>query len=230
MAQKKSSSTRSGSGSTARSGSQSKSKPKTQSSSRSSAKKTAGKKTASRSSPRSNNGAAKRGDDAFSVLSQDHKKVQKMFKQAEKLGSEDSEELQQLVQTACAELRLHAELEEEIFYPAVREALDEQDLIAEAQVEHDSAKELMAQLENMNPQDERYKATFKVLGEYVNHHIKEEEGEIFRAAKRAKVNVKELGEQILQRKEQVQPSTEPAQMFEAGEAGSSRSSEDAGNR
>jgi iron-sulfur cluster repair protein YtfE (RIC family) len=130
--------------------------------------------------------------------------VQKMFKQAEKLDrEEDAEELQQIVQTACQELTMHAQLEEELFYPALAAAArdDDQDLVLEAQVEHNSAKQLIAQLEQMSPQDDSYQATFKVLGEYVNHHIQEEEKQMFPAAKKAKVDVKAIGQEILQQKE-----------------------------
>jgi len=134
-----------------------------------------------------------------------------MFKEAEKLDAEnDAEELQQLVQTACEELTLHADIEEQLVYPAIAEMLDEdeQDTIQEAFVEHRSAKQLIAELEQMNPGDESYQPTFKVLGEYVNHHIKEEEGELFPKAKRAKVDLEGLGQAILQQKEAAGKSPE----------------------
>jgi len=118
-----------------------------------------------------------------------------MFRKAERMDSGDPQ-LQQLVQDACAALTLHAQVEEEVFYPALREQGNNEDLVEEATVEHDVAKQLIAQLEAMGGDDERYKATFKVLGEYVNHHIEEEESQIFRAAKRAKIDLAALGEQI----------------------------------
>ena len=107
------------------------------------------------------------------------------------------------MQTACEELTLHADIEEQLVYPAIAEMLDEddQDTIQEAFVEHRSAKQLIAELEQMNPGDESYQPTFKVLGEYVNHHIQEEEGELFPKAKRAKVDLEGLGQLILQQKE-----------------------------
>jgi iron-sulfur cluster repair protein YtfE (RIC family) len=126
-----------------------------------------------------------------------------MFKQAERLEEDEREELQEIVQEACAALTLHAQVEEQLFYPALQDAFDEddQDLVREANVEHTSAKELIAKLEAMSPEDETYKATFKVLGEYVNHHIEEEEGEIFPKAKKAGVDTAAIGEQIKATKE-----------------------------
>jgi len=127
-----------------------------------------------------------------------------MFKDAEKLDpQDDSEELQQIVETTCRELKLHTEIEEDLVYPAIQEALgeDDQDLIREANIEHASAKDLIAQLEQMNPGDENYQPTFKVLGEYINHHVKEEEGEMFPKAKKAKVDIEGLGQAIMERKQ-----------------------------
>jgi len=158
----------------------------------------------SRSPSRSTSRSAGSSKDAIALLTKDHRTVQKIFKQAEKLDrQEDSEELQQLVQTACEELTLHAQLEEELFYPRVAEMVQEndQDLVQEALVEHNSAKQLIAQLEQMGPEDESYQATFKVLGEYVNHHIEEEERQIFPKAKKAKVDLEEIGQMILERKQ-----------------------------
>ncbi len=125
-----------------------------------------------------NNSAAK--NEIIEELKEDHKRVRQAFREAEKLDAEeDGEELKEIVDQTCAELEVHAQLEEELFYPAAREALKEADLVDEAEVEHNSAKALIAQLREMSPEDEKYAATFKVLGEYVNHHIKEEENEMF---------------------------------------------------
>lgn len=125
-----------------------------------------------------NNSAAR--SKIIEELKEDHKRVKQAFRQAEKLDAEeDGEELREIVEQTCAELEVHARLEEEAFYPVAREVLKDADLIDEAEVEHDSAKALIAQLRQMGPDDEKYAATFKVLGEYVNHHIKEEENEIF---------------------------------------------------
>jgi len=123
------------------------------------------------------------------MLKADHKKVKKAFKDFEKLDSqEDAEGCEALVQQTCAELEVHAELEEQVFYPAAREAMKEDDLIEEAEVEHMTAKVLIQQLKQMSLDDEKFAATFKVLGEYINHHVKEEESEMFPALTRRDVD------------------------------------------
>ena len=126
-----------------------------------------------------------------------------MFEEFKKLGEGDEEEKEDLVRTACTELRIHAMLEEEILYPTVRGELDEKSLVDEAEVEHTVAKQLIGELEEMSPDEELYDAKFTVLGEYINHHIKEEENEIFPQAKRAKVDMRALGAQIKKRKEEL---------------------------
>ncbi len=143
--------------------------------------------------------------DAITLLEDDHKRVQEMFKTAEKLGQDDLEELQEIVETACMELTVHTQVEEELAYPAFREVLEDgQDLMLEAEIEHQSATDLIAQLEEMDPSDERYKPTFTVLGEYVNHHIKEEEKEIFPKVKKAGLDTDGLGQQIMARKAELE--------------------------
>ena len=141
-------------------------------------------------------------EDAIALLTADHRKVRKLFKEAEEMEADDPE-LEEIVRQACTEIEIHAKIEEEIVYPALREALSDEELVPEAEVEHDCAKDLIAKLEELDPSDEMFKATFTVLGEYVTHHIKEEESEIFPQAKKAKVDTKELGLQILERKEEL---------------------------
>src|SRR5512145_396977 len=140
---------------------------------------------------------------ALDMLKEDHDKVKKAFKEFEKLDREDTATVQELVQTVCEELKVHTALEEEIFYPAVREAIEDEDIMNEAQVEHDSAKMLIEQLENMGPDDPNYHATFTVLGEYVKHHIKEEESEMFAQAKKAGIDLEALGERMQERKSEL---------------------------
>jgi len=140
---------------------------------------------------------------AIEMLKEDHAKVQKAFKEFEKMDREDIATLQQMVQTVCEELKIHTTLEEEIFYPAVRDAIDDEDIMNEAAVEHETAKMLIDQLENMGPDDPNYTATFTVLGEYVQHHIKEEEGEMFPEAKKSDLDMEELGQRMKQRKEEL---------------------------
>jgi hemerythrin superfamily protein len=147
--------------------------------------------------------------DAISVLSEDHKRVQALFKQFEKLhGQKDSDDKKkELVQQICVELTIHAKTEEEIFYPAAREAIPNTDITDEAYVEHAGAKELIQQLQTMKPGDEYYDAKVHVLQEYINHHIKEEETKMFPAAKKAKLDLESLGESISQRKDELEADT-----------------------
>jgi hemerythrin superfamily protein len=146
---------------------------------------------------------------AIDLLKEDHDKVKKAFKEFEKIDRSDSETCRQVVQSVCNDLRVHTLLEEEIFYPAVREAIEDEDIMNEAAVEHESAKTLIEQLENMEPDDPNYYATFTVLGEYVMHHVKEEEGEMFPQAKKAKeLDLEALGEQMRTRKEELMAEVE----------------------
>ncbi|MDP9082549.1 MAG: hemerythrin domain-containing protein [Pseudomonadota bacterium] len=139
--------------------------------------------------------------DAIEMLIADHKKVKKLFSEFDKLKAEgEDEDKSAIVEQICNELKIHAELEEEIFYPAVRKAVDDADLMDEALVEHAGAKELIAQLEEASPGDDLYDAKVTVLGEQITHHVKEEEGEMFPQAKKAKVDTEALGATMLKRK------------------------------
>jgi hemerythrin superfamily protein len=140
---------------------------------------------------------------AIEMLKEDHDKVKKAFKESETMDRKDTAGVQQLVQAVCEELKVHTTLEEEIFYPAAREAIADEDILNEAQVEHETAKMLIEQLDNMGPDDPNYHATFKVLGEYVTHHIKEEEGEMFPQVKKSDLDLEELGQRMKQRKQEL---------------------------
>ncbi|MDP9087585.1 MAG: hemerythrin domain-containing protein [Pseudomonadota bacterium] len=145
--------------------------------------------------------AEAKSQDAITMLTADHKKVKKLFSDFDKLKQNGSdEEKSAVVEQICNELTIHAELEEEIFYPAVREAIDEGDLMDEALVEHAGAKDLIAQLQDMDPEDDLYDAKVTVLGEQINHHVGEEEGEMFPKAKKSGVDTEALANQMLQRK------------------------------
>jgi len=144
---------------------------------------------------------------AVEILKEQHDKVKKAFKEFEKLDREDTEAQQQLVQTVCEDLKLHTTLEEELFYPAAREAIEDEDILNEAQVEHETAKMLIEQLENMGPEDPNFRATFTVLGEYVVHHAKEEEGEMFPQVKKTDVDLEELGARMRSRMEELMGET-----------------------
>jgi hemerythrin superfamily protein len=145
-----------------------------------------------------------KGTDVLALLKQDHDRVKKLFRRFEGMkDSADGEELRELVEEACAALTVHAELEEELFYPRARESIREDELIDEAEVEHASAKQLISQIEGMDPEDPKYSATFTVLTEYVKHHIQEEEKELFPQVRKARVNLKELGAEAMQRREEL---------------------------
>ena len=145
------------------------------------------------------------GRDAIGLLMADHKKVKALFKKFEKAHkSEDMDLCREIVETTCNELEIHTTIEEEIFYPAAREVVKDEDLLDEAAVEHDSAKSLIAQIKALDPDDPRWAASFTVLGEYVNHHVKEEETSLFPQAKRGGLDAASIGEQLKQRKEELQ--------------------------
>lgn len=149
---------------------------------------------------------------AFQLLKEDHDKVEKAFKEFEKMDREaDPETCRQHILATCEDLRVHATLEEELFYPALRDQIDDEDLLNEASVEHETAKMLIEQLENMSADDPNYYATFTVLGEYVMHHVEEEEGEIFPAAKKADIDLEALGERMRARKEELMGELEKNQ-------------------
>ena len=163
-------------------------------------------------------GKAAGAADAVALLKADHKEVQELFDEYDQLVEDEeasAEERQQLAEQICAMLTVHAQIEEEIFYPAAREAVEE-DLVNEATVEHASAKELIAQIQGMSPDEELYDAKVKVLGEYVRHHVKEEEGEMFPQAKKAEVDLAALGEQLRERKEALMAEMGLAEVSDEG--------------
>lgn len=141
--------------------------------------------------------------EAINMLKDDHDRVEKAFKEFEELDREDTETCYQLVMTVCEDLKVHTTLEEEIFYPAVRESIDDDDIMNEAAVEHETAKMLIEQLENMQADDPNFHATFTVLGEYVRHHVKEEEGEMFPQAKKSDIDFQSLSQRMKERKEEL---------------------------
>jgi hemerythrin superfamily protein len=143
--------------------------------------------------------------DAIGMLVADHKKVQKAFKDFERLKKGGSKRgKSDLVRQTCADLTVHTKIEEEIFYPAARKAIKDADLMDEATVEHAGAKDLIAQLESMQPGDDLYDAKFTVLGESVNHHVKEEQNEMFPKVRKTKLDLNALGEQMAQRKAELE--------------------------
>jgi hemerythrin superfamily protein len=148
--------------------------------------------------------AKSKSTDAIALLTADHDKVRKLFKAFGKLKNAGSaDDKHELVSQICNELIVHAEIEEEVFYPAVRDAIDDKGLIDEANVEHASARTMIGELQEMEPDDELYDAKVTVLGEYVNHHIREEEDELFPQAKKAKMDTAALGNQLLELKKEL---------------------------
>ena len=155
------------------------------------------------------------------MLMDDHRRVQKLFKDFEKADRADAESLRELVETACMELQIHSMLEEELFYPALRSALssDETDeRLNRAEVEHEAADELIAKLQELSPDDVMYCAYFAVLGEYVRHHIREEEKELFpQAEKAAALDLQQLGEDMRRRREELFAEIESGESDEGEE-------------
>lgn len=145
--------------------------------------------------------------DAISLLIKDHRDVKKLFSTFQDLADAEAPAEQRLsiAQEICEALTLHATVEEEIFYPALRETAKDADAeLDEAEVEHATVKELVAQIKSMEPDEDLYNAKIKVLGEYVIHHVKEEESEMFPKAKKSGMDLEEIGQQMKERKEELQ--------------------------
>jgi len=148
--------------------------------------------------------------DALTLLKKDHQLVKDIFDRFE--DTEDRAERKRLAEQAIQELKVHAEIEEEIFYPALRKTGGD-GLIEEADEEHHVAKLLIAELELMTGDEENFQAKFQVLAENVRHHIKEEEKEVFAEAKKSDIDLDVLGKMLAQRKQAVQSAGVP-KLFE----------------
>ena len=134
------------------------------------------------------------------LLREDHKKVKRLFEEFEE--ADDAKAKYRIVETALAELEVHAKLEEELIYPAIRAAIGDEDLMDEALEEHHVVHALLGDLKKMTPSDERYDAKFTVLAENVRHHIKEE-SEMFPKAENCEIDWEALSAQVTKRKEQL---------------------------
>ena len=147
---------------------------------------------------------AREGADAIELLRQDHRAVEDLFKQFEKLKDEDEEAAAEIIEKACTELQIHDKIETEIFYPAVREQAEEEeieDLLDEAEVEHEGVRELIEKIEALEWEDEKLHAYFTVLSEYVKHHVKEEEQEMFPKLEQLEdLDLAALGAEMMERK------------------------------
>jgi hemerythrin superfamily protein len=149
---------------------------------------------------------ARKDNDAVAILEADHAKVKTLFnafKRLKKAGGSGADK-EKIVTQICDELVIHTTVEEEIFYPAVRKAIHDDDLMDEADVEHAGAKDLIKQLRDMKPGDSHYDAKVTVLGEEIDHHVQEEQDDMFKKARRAKIDIVTLGAIILERKRELQ--------------------------
>ena len=139
--------------------------------------------------------------DAIALLKADHESVSQLFAEYEKTHSVSNRKA--LVAEICTALSVHAQIEEEIFYPAVKAALKDKFLVPEATVEHAGVKDLIAQIEGVEPDGEMYDAKVMVLSEYVKHHVKEEQNEMFPKVKASSLDTVELGARMAARKNQL---------------------------
>ena len=146
--------------------------------------------------------------DAIALLKADHRTVEELFEKFESARGKDSK--QKIAEKICTELKIHAMIEEEIFYPACEGAVEE-DLLKEAYVEHDGAKMLINEIEAGGPEEEFYDAKVKVLSEMILHHVEEEEKRVegmFSQARKAGLDMDDLGERMMARREELQAQAE----------------------
>lgn len=158
--------------------------------------------------------------DAIAILKADHRQVEQWFEQFEKARAAPRKEA--LARQICQALHVHTQIEEEIFYPAFLEATKDRDIHHEAEVEHDGAKKLIAEIEISGPDDEYFDAKVTVLSEMIKHHVREEEknGGMFAEACKSDMDLKQLGELLATRKAELESGN-----GKAGGAWLSRSNE-----
>jgi hemerythrin superfamily protein len=167
-------------------------------------RKSNGRRNSGRQTRRARSAARSSRRDAISLLKADHRQVEAWFKQ---FGNTDSKQRKgTLAGRICEALKVHTTIEEEIFYPAFLRATEDKEIHHEAEVEHNGAKKLIAEIEDSNPDDEYYDAKVTVLREMIKHHVKEEEqpGGMFAEARRADMDLESLGEQLRARKQELQ--------------------------
>lgn len=150
--------------------------------------------------------------DAIELLTADHEDVRMLFADYEDLVADGASALDRahLAKQICSALIAHAAIEEEIFYPAARESVEQPELLDQAEAEHGSAKALIAQIQRMDPASPQYDALVMQLQDAVDQHLHEEEGELFPQMQRSGVDLQQLGEQLAQRKEEVLDELEQA--------------------
>jgi hemerythrin superfamily protein len=167
--------------------------------------KTKAGRAAERKSSRSQTSNRKKATEAPSLsavelLEQDHRQVEELFDEYDQLKGEDKRK-GEVAQRICLALEIHAQIEEEIFYPQARDATNDDEMIDESLVEHAAVKNLISEIEEMEVGDDLYDAKIRVLGEMVKHHIQEEEEEVFPELESAKIDLEALGKALAERKE-----------------------------
>ena len=167
---------------------------------------TAAKKPYPENTPANTTPPKMRPNDAVDLLVADHLAADKCFKKYEKLADRKAPaaERQALAEKVCGMLKVHTRIEEEIFYPAAREAGIEEAMMDEAFIEHASAKDLIAQIESATPDSDYYDAKVKVLGDYVGHHVLEEHTEMFPKCRRSRMDLADLARRMAARKKELQ--------------------------
>ncbi len=162
---------------------------------------TSAKTKAKKRAPRAKSPSKSGSSDAIALLEADHREVESMFEKFE--GLTGKAEKQTLAAKICESLKVHTQIEEEIFYPAARKGTGDDELLDEAAVEHQAAKTLIAEIEAMEPGQDLYDAKVKVLGEQIKHHVQEEEEELFEEVRDAKLDTAALGEKMQARKDEL---------------------------
>jgi hemerythrin superfamily protein len=145
--------------------------------------------------------APRSGQDAVDLLKKDHDAVRKLFEDFE---SADEDRKFELAAEICQALTVHATIEEEIFYPQVREAIDAEDVMMEAEIEHDTVKQLIERVQAGEVDEVQLSAMIKVMQEYVNHHVNEEQRKIFPRARRSELDLEQLGRELTERKTELE--------------------------
>ena len=152
-------------------------------------------------------------NDILQMLMAEHREVKAMFQQYQKLAdaAADGDERMLLASQICVALALHTQIEEEILYPAARDTLtQDEDMVDEAYVEHAGAKNLIAQIKTMTSDQPLYDAKVKVLGEYIDHHVREEESEFFPKLRKTGLDLEAMGERMVERKKSLMAQPEPS--------------------
>lgn len=144
---------------------------------------------------------------ATQLIRRDHKKVDGLFGRFERSKKADAQ--QRICAQVTQELEIHAKLEEEIFYPAVKKHVGEDDMLQEAKQEHQQAKEIIAELKKMSAEDEQFEEKFSELVEAIKHHVEEEEGELLPKVEESDMDLLEIGEQMAERKEELLEEIQP---------------------